>query len=674
MRINSDTTFRELHEAGLISTRTINVIRCTNMDTIGEFVQYYEPDELLKFINFGKTSYTELKAICDSYKQQQAEAEQIKELKQLENLSHIEQGVINKAYELLTEQDKLPLKVYPTAASLHAAVCEPDGLSGFHQGLSVEENLHLRALCRSFIDQVEKDLLRLGKGESLLSGLYQSRGEALQNMGNSLPYAQIYKEYLSSYAYENFREFFDKQVQSLYDQKVSFSVMPILLHFYNVAELFDLPSSDYASHFSSMKCLSPKKLELIEQFVATVKQRLDTIVRKSDREIEMENLPLKYRFLTEADCQFIQGFYKQQGHLPLFYMLNQVVQKSYNLRTECYALRFGLRDGKCYTIAQLCERFSLSDSRIHQLLQQKDKIFDIISKEPDLVRYQSLLNSAYLTEDDPAIKQLIQQELLPTEWSRTARLLDLAKPLDLLEIGGKTFLYKNISGGQRVRDYMEKDFQELINVKRTSTEEYPIDSMVKWYVSLNKLDPEKVEECRDSFRELFRFIGQHIYGLPVNEQGHFVLKANFADVTKELLAILEKNGQPMNHKELLAAYNEKNPHYKLNSVGWMDEFLKDRSVVKPIGKTGYYGLTKWDHVYFGTIRDLITDTLTKAGKPISPEELLTEVHKFYPNVSLRDLKSTIKSDTLQRYRQLPSGRYTLAKEKKAATQKPRPKR
>lgn len=74
--------------------------------------------------------------------------------------------------------------------------------------------------------------------------------------------------------------------------------------------------------------------------------------------------------------------------------------------------------------------------------------------------------------------------------------------------------------------------------------------------------------------------------------------------------------------------------------------LKRKYGIVPYGKTGVYGLKKWENesnnIKSGTIRNIIEEVLLKEQKPVHISDLFQYAIKYRPNINIRSLKTNLE--------------------------------
>ena len=176
---------------------------------------------------------------------------------------------------------------------------------------------------------------------------------------------------------------------------------------------------------------------------------------------------------------------------------------------------------------------------------------------------------------------------------------------------------------------------------------------IKAYNNQTKVEAESIpladllnnvgEYEKSYYLEALPIIIDKAFGLVVDEEGNIILPPQGVDVIYELTEILRKNGKPMSLKELYAALIEKRPEIKDKSFDNIRSKVLEADALKPIGMTTRYALAEWDHVYRGTIRQLVADVLEEAKRPVHIDKIMKKVLKVYPNTNKKNVMASINS-------------------------------
>ena len=131
-------------------------------------------------------------------------------------------------------------------------------------------------------------------------------------------------------------------------------------------------------------------------------------------------------------------------------------------------------------------------------------------------------------------------------------------------------------------------------------------------------------------------------------------ETNPRGVGDKAYAVMRRHGKPEHFTKITTLINEANfDHKKANPQTVHNELIKDQRFVL-VGR-GLYGLAEWGYIP-GTVADVIASLLSKAGKPLSRDEVIERV------MEQRQVKKNTILLGLQnhnRFQRTPEDRYTL---------------
>ena len=282
--------------------------------------------------------------------------------------------------------------------------------------------------------------------------------------------------------------------------------------------------------------------------------------------------------------------------------------------------RFGL-DGQKETLEQIGETLSVTRERVRQL----EKVI--------LVRLRVAAKEGKIPELAAAEKIIIRNL---AELGRVARINILSdkiygRPATYEERFALAFL-GDISSALTIVSENDKYFS-AIGIADAGDEKAirgKVDEIVKLIkenkspLSLDELDsklsyehPSQISAIASVSKQLSTLNG--LWGL---SKWPTVNPKNIRD---KIYVILDTRREPMHFNEIAAAIADSNFRRKnVTTQAIHNELIKDPRFVL-IGR-GIYALDTWGYKK-GTVSDIIADALTKAGRPLSREEIVAEVLK-----------------------------------------------
>ena len=282
--------------------------------------------------------------------------------------------------------------------------------------------------------------------------------------------------------------------------------------------------------------------------------------------------------------------------------------------------RFGL-DGQKETLEQIGETLSVTRERVRQL----EKVI--------LVRLRIAASQSKIPELAGAEKIIIRNL---AELGRVAKVTDLAN-----KIFGTTATNANraalcfladISASLTAVDENDRYFNAIAiaDAGDEKTIRAKVDEIVKIIkdnkapLTLDELDnkltyehPSQIAAVASVSKQLATLNG--LWGLTKRPS------VNPKNIRDKIYVILETNKEPMHFNDIAAAIADSNFKRKnVTTQAIHNELIKDPRFVL-IGR-GIYALDSWGYKK-GTVSEIITDALKKAGRPLSREEIVAEVMK-----------------------------------------------
>lgn len=285
---------------------------------------------------------------------------------------------------------------------------------------------------------------------------------------------------------------------------------------------------------------------------------------------------------------------------------------------EIISRRFGLKSGK-ETLEQIGEMLSITRERVRQL------------EKAVLIHLQVSAEENHIPEIAAAEKLLIRNL---TEMGRVARLDELAD-----KIYGRTATSSEKNGIYFIATFAKSltvveendnyyyavgiaEYGDSIAIRARVDEIIDVIKKNKVPMSLDELDQKLNYEHPDHIRAVASVSKQlaTLNGLWGLAKWPAVNPKNIRD---KIFVILEAKKEPMHFSEIakeIANSNFKRKNVTVQAIH--NELIKDPRFIL-IGR-GIYALNTWGYKK-GTISDIITSVLEKAGKPLTREEIVKQV-------------------------------------------------
>ena len=285
---------------------------------------------------------------------------------------------------------------------------------------------------------------------------------------------------------------------------------------------------------------------------------------------------------------------------------------------EIVSRRFGL-NGQKETLEQIGDMLSITRERVRQL------------EKAILIRLRVCSEEGDITELAAAEKIIIRNL---TEMGRVARVSTLADKIygrktTAAERAGLAFL-GSISSSLSTVDENDQyfaaigisEYGDTAKIKKKAEEIISLIKGNKKPMTLDELDsklnyehPSHIEAIASISKQLATLNG--LWGLAKWPT------VNPKNIRDKIFVVLESKKEPMHFADIAAAISSsefKRKNVTIQAIH--NELIKDPRFVL-IGR-GIYALDSWGYKK-GTVSDIITDILAKAGKPLTREEIVREV-------------------------------------------------
>ncbi len=638
-----ETTIKDLFEQKFISVRTYNSLHYARMETLGTILDNIEtPTDLLSLRNLGRKSLAELIPILEKTSREQTVGVPVTEEEKLASLGKELYKIITDAYTAVTKGDSEMIayikKTYPNPLALHDLVMgELDDMLKIIKNYSLDENRIIRQTFKRFVELVLIRMWYAHQTENRFYFEYKRRNKDLAMTIDDFSQEQITRDFLSPKAKEYLEKIYKEQLEGKLSVRTYNFAAKHVPHFSDLIIYADKPLAAYRNLCPGQNMT--KTLFELREFNQEFKKVFDKVSMLSDDELQMEYLKLNYPYLVSRQRVFVSDFIEGHKHAPMFFLLLQYLRLSENKTDKIYCLRHGIFDGEQRTLNEVADVMNLSRERIRQIA---NGIIDVqestLAKSGDWKYYKNLFSLPLIYEKTDEFVRLNEVERLSVDFNVFASLVKLMANFKEMNVGEHTFLMDNSRNGIAFSECLNRVIG-IINAKYSSDTYVPIDTIVAPLPGVLKTE----------MRRVIFFISTEIYKVRITEDGQLYLPQNFVDIGEELYDILAQNGEPMHVKDIFNAFKARHPESKYAEPLQIKTFLYKHNHIKPIGKSSYYGLDKWDGIFFGSIRDLLIDSLSASDVPLHIDKLFEDVSKHYPKTTKSSLSSTMQSDSSQRF-------------------------
>lgn len=287
--------------------------------------------------------------------------------------------------------------------------------------------------------------------------------------------------------------------------------------------------------------------------------------------------------------------------------------------------RYGLADGKSLTLEQIGQKLSLTRERIRQiekdalkklqlshmsenLRKAVDLIFQIIEDKGNITRESQILSSVLVLNNSVVSQQIVLFTL------------NLIPQFNLLKDSDKYRQSWYLAGfDQGLLDSLSEAATEILN---ESGKPLPVSELImRVKRRLNLPDLENFsDEAIESYINVSKYVGKNPYG----EVGlSYWPQITPKDVGDKAFLILSHLGSPAHYSKITEMINKQGFDSRTaHKESVHNELIKDKRFVL-VGR-GIYALEEWGYKK-GVVAEIISEVLKKAERPLSKEEIISEV-------------------------------------------------
>ena len=385
----------------------------------------------------------------------------------------------------------------------------------------------------------------------------------------------------------------------------------------------------------------------IFRFLADLNDVLFQYENLDGNEVSRTIIANRYPNLTEEQVGFVTDFHNQYRHYPMFFLLRDRLAKSEDRLDRIFAMATGICDGHPMNLAEIGKEMKCTRERVRQLMEKAPKN---LFRDKEWLYYQ-FDSTLVIAEVDDVYLNVVDHEKVNIPFESFAQVCIEGFPLKAMKVNDMRFLVNKRLSSQII-DKVCREVNKQNKRIRSGIDTIPIDHLLK----------DIPDDKKDDYRQALPIIISKAYGLYVDEGGNIILPPNGVDVVYELSEILREKDRPMSLRELYAALVQRCPEVGHKSFEHVRAKVLQSEALKPIGKSSMYTLAEWNHVYRGSIRDLVADILKKSKTPMHIDEIMEKVLQAYPYTNKNSVTSSLGSDK-ERFVLCGNGYYGLKKRK-----------
>ncbi len=429
-----------------------------------------------------------------------------------------------------------------------------------------------------------------------------------------------------------------------------------------------------------------KSAEEINRIVEGLRLYIDKVIEHefSDEERELLLLKSKYgSFMDEYACRV----YSDKKQLPMFHIVENILESEREYDTKVQTLNYILpmfKGETSLTLEQIAKNKNLTRERVRQISAKgMDYLYGkIVTDKSDKLDYSKIVS---FSEDWSYVKDKLECEdvikpssvegLLEQEECNLTVSMGLLTILRIFNgeyciVGNRPYEmpihYKSLwTNSFLVKQelveafdfndmrctlelyFSEHDSEEVIC---QTAEELVLDFFMS---SWNMFDSCKVEAVANVVSEIL----MQEYGLIPDEEFRFLIQGQRALTAADVLfRVLNEKYEPMSIDELYGILQTQYS-FKYKSSARIRGIVNSDARLCMVGVDNLVALSEWEHIKFGSVREIIVQFLEQSDKPKPVSEIVEYVVR-YRDTTEKSIRSTMYSGS--QFRQFDNGRFGLA--------------
>ena len=635
------------YELGMISSRAFNICNAADIGTVGDLIQWHYEDGLRKLRNCGPYTIKEFESVIGLVNYKHA-VQLLKKLDSYEDLPKSLKDIIVAHYKrtLLDFSFDCIRRFYDTFGDCKAFYtfffC---GLNDLDVRFNNIVNRELKHYCYQVLSGIHSSLRKEQLDDTYTYELIVIARAILWFCDDVFAAELEAKDWDLKVRRKALLDDFHERADHLVNAAAN--VRRYLIPGYSrAAAMMQLSEGEVRSKLLEIRSWGPT-YRTIFLFLAELKETLLWYESIDGKELGTTVVANKYRFLTLEQVDFVADFYKQYGYYPMFFLLRERLATTKERVEQIFAMATGICDGHPMNYAEIGKEIGCTRERVRQLMVLAPK--DLF-KDRGWMHYQ-LNNTLVVSEIDDLYLDVVENEKVNISFETFALVCTEGFPMKTAKENDLRFLVNNrlnVSVINKVCGEVGRQSRQI----RPETGSIFLDDLLK----------DIPDDKKGIYMEALPVIITKALGLPVDETGNVVLPPNGVDVVYELSEILREKGRPMSMKELYADLIKRCPEVKHKSFEHVRGKVLRSEAIVPIGKSSRYTLAEWNHVYRGSIRDLVVDILKKSRTPMHINEIMEKVLPAFPYTNKGSVTSSLGSDK-ERFVLLGDGYYGLRKRK-----------
>lgn len=391
----------------------------------------------------------------------------------------------------------------------------------------------------------------------------------------------------------------------------------------------------YSERYKYFRNCGRQTWEEIKLFAIKFCNEIRTITSTPFDELRLLIALNKISYAQGREDLFISKFYRDNGYLPMFYILASYLVNSDNRAEKLYRAAYGILCSPLH-MRDIAKQYGLTYERVRQIIASAKVEYKNLILLTNWQTYR-IEDYLYLSSRSPLYHDVqVCENLEELSVEGFGYLCKLLYPFTHIIVKDNHYFF-----AQRLLDCFDIksaliDIENTLSKKVAKDTEIPITIFVdSYWINAPLFEPIEV------IKMLCEIISDN-FEVKIDDNYRITIFQNTIDVSSELHDIINANGDSMNIDDIFVAFKEKYPEHKYSEASQLRPYLAKDERICPIGKTSCYTLLKWD-TFTGTLKDLIYNTLLDSEVPLTAEDICEIIHETY-DTSPKSIRSTVVSD------------------------------
>ena len=391
----------------------------------------------------------------------------------------------------------------------------------------------------------------------------------------------------------------------------------------------------YSERYKYFRNCGRQTWEEIKLFAIKFCNEIRTITSAPFDELRLLIALNKISYAQGRGDLFISKFYRDNGYLPMFYILASYLVNSDNRAEKLYRAAYGILCSPLH-MRDIAKQYGLTYERVRQIIASAKVEYKNLILLTNWQTYR-IEDYLYLSSISPLYHDVqVCEDLEELSIEGFGYLCKLLYPFTHIIVKDNHYFF-----AQRLLNCFDiksalTDIENTLSKKVAKDTEIPITIFVdSYWINAPSFEPIEV------IKMLCEIISDN-FEVKIDDNYRITIFQNTIDVSSELHDIINANGDSMNIDDIFVAFKEKYPEHKYSEASQLRPYLAKDERICPIGKTSCYTLLKWD-TFTGTLKDLIYNTLLDSEVPLTAEDICEIIHETY-DTSPKSIRSTVVSD------------------------------